>query len=89
MSLHNSTIIENRNGLFLIIVDIKEAIKIVLFYKFKAQRSGFEFERRNSEAKRSFRPGRMFRAETERADADSDEVKLIRAQGECLGIRSR
>ena len=28
-------------------------------------------------------------AETKRADADFDEIKLKRAQGECLGIRSR
>ena len=28
-------------------------------------------------------------AEMKCADADFDEVKLIRAQGECLGIRSR
>ena len=35
--------------------------------------SGFWFERRNGEAKRSFRPELLLRAETERADADSDE----------------
>ena len=54
MSLHNSTIIENRNGLFYLVTELKsqsEALYIVSNYKSKAQWNGFWFERRNNEAK--------------------------------------
>ena len=47
MSLHNSTIIENRKRTFLNIVDLKEAIKSFSFTNSKPSESGFEFERRS------------------------------------------
>ena len=50
----------------------------------KAQRSGFELERRRKGA-----DGAFSEAGSGRSGLCADEVKLIRAQGECLGIRSR
>ena len=57
--------------------------------KFEAQRSGFKFERRGNGAIRSFRPKAKPVDGNEVSGVCPDEVKLIRAQGECLGIRSR
>ena len=58
--------------------------------KFKAQRSGFEFERRNGVVECSIlrKPQAATGNGTERMP-NSTKIKLIRAQGECLGIRSR
>ena len=51
----------------------------------RAQRKRVEFEEEEgTEAKQSFRE-----SGGEASEVSSDEVKLIRAQGECLGIRSR
>ena len=49
------------------------------------------FDLRGETAKRNevFGLGKCLRWKQSVADADFDEVKLIRAQGECLGIRSR
>ena len=58
MSLHNSTR-ASRKWIILLVTKVEaKAMKLCqafLQYKFKAQRSGFEFERRNSGAERSFR----------------------------------
>ena len=51
----------------------------------RAQRKRVEFEEEEgTEAKQSFRE-----SGSEASEVSSDEVKLKRAQGECLGIRSR
>ena len=56
----------------------------------KAQRSGFgeEEEEAGSETKSFVRSGTL-KTKDGVQRAASDEVKLKRAQGECLGIRSR
>ena len=57
MSLHNSTIIENRNGLFYLVdlIGIEREAFTAFLTNSKPSASGFEFERRNSGAERSFR----------------------------------
>ena len=93
MSLHNSTKLENRMD-FSNMVDLQEARKRgtcapVTPNKFKAQRSGFEFERRSNGAReQSIRRGNL-RMVCGNCSICFDEIKLERAQGECLGIRSR
>ena len=52
--------------------------------QFEAQRSGFKLERRRKGADGAFAEGGSVGS-----GLCADEVKLIRAQGECLGIRSR
>ena len=56
MSLHNSTNLENQRLDFSLLVELRaKRLKIVLQNKFKAQRSGFEFERRSHEATKHLR----------------------------------
>ena len=62
----------------------REAPTNALKNQLKAQRSGFELERRGNGA-----DGVFGEAGNGRSAVCPDEVKLIRAQGECLGIRSR
>ena len=51
----------------------------------RARRKRVEFEEEEgTEAEQSF-----CESGSEASEVSSDEVKLIRAQGECLGIRSR
>ena len=50
----------------------------------ETQRSGFDLERRRDEVSELFR-----RRGSEGYEIHADEVKLERAQGECLGIESR
>ena len=54
MSLHNSTIIENRKRTFLNIVDLKEAIKLFSFTNSKPSDSGFDGEEEKQSHSRAF-----------------------------------
>ena len=52
-------------------------------------KTSFEVERRSKEASAVCGESLWLAPETEASGLCDDEVKLIRAQGECLGIRSR
>ena len=88
MSLHNSTDIENQILDFSLIsqTNVETIEKIVLQTKSKAQRSGFLFE---EEIPTASEHSALKGMNAEHAGRGSTTVKLIRAQGECLGIRSR
>ena len=66
-----------------------EHLVFVLFTNQKPSASGFWFERRNDEARERITQGVSQAGFAEFASSISTKVKLIRAQGECLGIRSR
>ena len=55
----------------------------------KPSASGFEFERRQSGVREHPTRRRSRCGECEGYEASADEIKHKRAQGECLGIRSR
>ena len=66
-----------------------EHLVFVLFTNQKPSVSGFWFERRNDEARERITQGVSQAGFAEFASSISTKVKLKRAQGECLGIRSR
>ena len=91
MSLHNSTMRTNYwTFLIGLIIEISKAKLCTTLQDTNQKPSEAGFDLRGGTAKHSgvFDLGLPW-AETKRADADFDEIKLIRAQGECLGIRSR
>ena len=84
-SLHNS-----ENSYFSRKIVAKCAERATLFLtKSKPSDSGFDFERRSKGACEVFTQSVSYAGKRNKADFATTKVKLKRAQGECLGIRSR